>query len=137
MPIIAGVMKRSVYTCPFSSVSSSSAVMGSTSGATAPAMPPGAVFDFAIKNASSFTTTKYSMLQSGAATRLVTEYIDYDDNAERYQEGYESGYVNGYYDGYSYYNEQEEQKRQEEQKLQEELKRQEEEKNRAYPMLFY
>lgn len=33
---------------------------------------------------SSFTTTKYSMLQSGAATRLVTEYIDYDDNAERY-----------------------------------------------------
>ena len=24
------------------------------------------------------------MLQSGAATRLVTEYIDYDDNAERY-----------------------------------------------------
>ena len=26
-----------------------------------------------------FTTTKYSMLQSGGITELVTEYIDYDD----------------------------------------------------------
>lgn len=31
-----------------------------------------------------FTTTKYSMLQSGGSTRLVTEYIDYDDEEERY-----------------------------------------------------
>lgn len=32
----------------------------------------------------SLTTTKYSMLQSGAATRLVTEYIDYDEEKEWY-----------------------------------------------------
>ena len=31
-----------------------------------------------------FTTTKYSMLQSGDATGLVTEFIDYDDEMNRY-----------------------------------------------------
>ena len=30
------------------------------------------------------TTSKYSMLQSGGNTNLVTEYIDYDDDAQRY-----------------------------------------------------
>ena len=33
---------------------------------------------------SSLTTTKYSMLQSGAGARLVTEYIDYDDEKGMY-----------------------------------------------------
>ena len=31
-----------------------------------------------------FTTSRYSMLQSGDSTELVTEYIEYDDEAQKY-----------------------------------------------------
>ena len=32
----------------------------------------------------SFTTSKYSMLQSGGCAKLVTEYIEFDDEAQKY-----------------------------------------------------
>ena len=35
-------------------------------------------------NGTAFTTSKYSMLQSGAGGELVTEYIDYDDEEQKY-----------------------------------------------------
>lgn len=35
-------------------------------------------------NGVSFTTSKYSMLQSGGNASLVTEYIDFDDEAQKY-----------------------------------------------------
>ena len=37
----------------------------------------------------SFTLSRYSMLQSGGSTNLVTEYIEYDDEAQKYY--WESG----------------------------------------------
>lgn len=35
-------------------------------------------------NGTAFTTSKYSILQSGAGGELVTEYIDYDDEEQKY-----------------------------------------------------
>ena len=35
-------------------------------------------------NGTAFTTSKYSILQSGAGGKLVTEYIDYDDEEQKY-----------------------------------------------------